>query len=42
VRDFSRFPDVLAKPRRLASKQNKPYQTFIHALLEKAVSKRVA
>jgi predicted DNA binding CopG/RHH family protein len=35
-------PRVLAKLRRLASKQNKPYQTFIHELLEKAVSKRVA
>jgi predicted DNA binding CopG/RHH family protein len=34
-------PRVLAKLRRLASKQNKPYQTFIHELLEKAVSKRV-
>jgi predicted DNA binding CopG/RHH family protein len=35
-------PRVLAKLRRLASKENKPYQTFIHELLEKAVSKRVA
>ena len=35
-------PRVLAKLRRLASKQNKPYQTFIHELLEKAVSKRGA
>jgi predicted DNA binding CopG/RHH family protein len=35
-------PGVLAKLRRLASKQNKPYQTFIHELLEKAVSKRGA
>ena len=35
-------PRVLAKLRRLASKQNKPYQTFIHELLEEAVSKRVA
>jgi predicted DNA binding CopG/RHH family protein len=35
-------PRVLDKLRRQAAKQNKPYQTYIHELLEKAVSKRVA
>jgi predicted DNA binding CopG/RHH family protein len=29
-------PRVLAQIRRLAAKQSKPYQTFIHELLEKA------
>jgi predicted DNA binding CopG/RHH family protein len=29
-------PRVLAQLRRLAAKQSKPYQTFIHELLEKA------
>ena len=33
-------PRVLAQLRRLAAKQNKPYQTLIHELLEKATSKR--
>jgi uncharacterized protein (DUF4415 family) len=35
-------PRVLAELRRLAAKQDKPYQTLIHELLEKAVNKRVA
>jgi predicted DNA binding CopG/RHH family protein len=35
-------PRVLAGIRRAAAKQHKPYQTYIHELLEKAVSKRVA
>src|SRR5579859_4677084 len=35
-------PRVLAGLRRAAAKQHKPYQTYIHELLEKAVSKRVA
>jgi predicted DNA binding CopG/RHH family protein len=35
-------PRVLAGLRRAAAKQHKPYQTYIHDLLEKAVSKRVA
>jgi predicted DNA binding CopG/RHH family protein len=35
-------PRVLARLRRAAAKQHKPYQTYIHELLEKAVSKRVA
>jgi len=34
-------PGLLAKLRRLARKQGKPYQTFIHELLDKA-TKRVA
>ncbi len=35
-------PRLLAQLRRLAAKQSKPYQTFIHELLERAASKRVA
>jgi uncharacterized protein (DUF4415 family) len=35
-------PNVLWKLRRLAAKQSKPYQTYIHELLERAVSKNVA
>jgi uncharacterized protein (DUF4415 family) len=35
-------PRVLAGLRRAAAKQHKRYQTYIHELLEKAVSKRVA
>jgi predicted DNA binding CopG/RHH family protein len=35
-------PRVLAKLRRLAAKQSKPYQTYIHELLERAASKMVA
>lgn len=34
-------PVVLAKIRRLAAKQSKPYQTLIHEMLERA-TKRVA
>jgi predicted DNA binding CopG/RHH family protein len=34
-------PRVLAKLRRLAAKQSKPYQTYIHELLEHAVSKKM-
>jgi len=35
-------PRVLARLRRLAAKQSKPYQTFIHEILESAASKKVA
>jgi uncharacterized protein (DUF4415 family) len=35
-------PHVLAKLRRLAAKQSKPYQTYIHEILERAASKKVA
>jgi uncharacterized protein (DUF4415 family) len=35
-------PRLLTKLRRLAAKQSKPYQTFIHELLERAAKKRVA
>ena len=35
-------PGLLAQLRRLAAEQNKPYQTLIHELLEKAANKRVA
>jgi uncharacterized protein (DUF4415 family) len=35
-------PRLLAHLRHLAAKQNKPYQTFIHELLERAAKKRVA
>jgi uncharacterized protein (DUF4415 family) len=35
-------PRVLAKLRRLAAKQSKPYQTYIHELLERAANKKVA
>jgi predicted DNA binding CopG/RHH family protein len=34
-------PRLLAQLRRLAAKQSKPYQTFIHELLERAASKKV-
>src|SRR5712692_6696333 len=33
---------LLAQLRRLAAKQSKPYQTFIHEILERAASKKVA
>jgi hypothetical protein len=33
-------PRLLAQLRRLAAKQSKPYQTFIHELLERAVGKQ--
>jgi predicted DNA binding CopG/RHH family protein len=35
-------PRLLAQLRRLATKQSKPYQTFIHELLERAAGKKVA
>ncbi len=35
-------PRLLAQLRRLAAKQDKPYQTLIHELLEKAAKKKVA
>jgi predicted DNA binding CopG/RHH family protein len=35
-------PRVLAGIRRAAAKQHKPYQTYIHELLEKAIGRRVA
>jgi uncharacterized protein (DUF4415 family) len=35
-------PHLLAELRRLAAKQSKPYQTFIHELLERAAKRRGA
>jgi predicted DNA binding CopG/RHH family protein len=35
-------PRLLAQLRRLAAKQDKPYQTLIHELLERAAKKKVA
>ena len=35
-------PQLLAQLRRLAAKQDKPYQTLIHDLLEKAARRKVA
>jgi predicted DNA binding CopG/RHH family protein len=35
-------PRLLSELRRLAAKQSKPYQTFIHELLELAAKKKVA
>ena len=35
-------PHVLAKLRRLAAKQSKPYQTYIHEILERAAKKKIA
>jgi predicted DNA binding CopG/RHH family protein len=35
-------PQLLSQLRRLAAKQDKPYQTFIHELLEKAAGRKVA
>jgi predicted DNA binding CopG/RHH family protein len=35
-------PRLLARLRRLAARRDKPYQTFIHELLEKAVGRRAA
>lgn len=35
-------PRLLAQLRRLAANRSKPYQTFIHELLERAARKRVA
>jgi len=34
--------ELLAQLRRLAAKQNKPYQTLIHELLEKSARRKVA
>jgi uncharacterized protein (DUF4415 family) len=33
-------PALLARLRRLAARRDKPYQTFIHELLDRAVSRR--
>lgn len=35
-------PRLLSELRRLAAKQSKAYQTFIHELLERATKRRVA
>jgi predicted DNA binding CopG/RHH family protein len=35
-------PQLLARLRRLAAKQSKPYQTFIHELLERSSTEDVA
>ncbi len=35
-------PRLLAQLRRMAAKHSKPYQTFIHELLERAASKKMA
>ena len=35
-------PELLARLRRLAAKQGKPYQTLIHELLEKSARRKVA
>ena len=35
-------PRLLAQLRRLAAKQDKPYQTLIHELLEQAAKRKVA
>jgi len=35
-------PRVLARLRRLAAKQSKPYQTYMHELLERAASTKVS
>ncbi len=35
-------PQLLARLRRLAARQEKPYQTLIHELLEKAAKEKVA
>ena len=35
-------PRVLDRLRRLAAKQSKPYQTYIHEILERAAKKKVA
>ena len=35
-------PRLLAELRRLAAKENKPYQTLIHELLERAAKRRAA
>ena len=35
-------PQLLAQIRRMAAKQDKPYQTLIHDLLEQAANRKVA
>ncbi|MGA8014205.1 MAG: BrnA antitoxin family protein [Candidatus Acidiferrales bacterium] len=35
-------PRLLARLRRLAQNKQKPYQTFIHELLERAANRRMA
>jgi len=35
-------PRLLARLRRLAAKESKPYQTYIHELLERAANKNAA
>ncbi len=35
-------PRLLEQLRRLAAKQDKPYQTLIHELLEKAANRKIA
>lgn len=35
-------PKLLSQLRKLAAKQDKPYQTYIHELLERAAARRVA
>ena len=35
-------PRLLAQLRRMAAKRSKPYQTFIHELLERAARKEIA
>jgi predicted DNA binding CopG/RHH family protein len=39
---FRISPRLLARIRQLAAKQDKPYQTLIHELLEKSAGKKVA
>ncbi len=41
--DLTDIPEATdAQLRRLAAKQHKPYQTYIHELLEQAAGKKVA
>ena len=41
--DLTDIPEATDEQlRRLAAKQSKPYQTFIHELLERAARKKVA
>jgi uncharacterized protein (DUF4415 family) len=35
-------PRLLARLRRLAAKESKPYQTYIHELLERATARKIA
>jgi predicted DNA binding CopG/RHH family protein len=39
---FRIAPSLLAKIRKLAAKQETPYQTYLHQLLEEAVERRGA